>query len=281
MNTLNKFEKLMSTLYIVATPIGNLEDISLRALRVLREVKLIAAEDTRRTRKLLVTYEIKMPTTSYHEHNKWAKLDYILSCLDDGDVALVSNAGTPGVSDPGYELVVAARQRGIRVVPVPGPSAIMAALAVSGMPADRFNFIGFLPHQAGSRRRLLESVAGESGTIVALETPHRLLASLDDMQLPLGDRRIAVCRELTKFYEEVFQGTISQAREHFAEPKGEFTLVIEGRREKKRPELTEEIKNRLSQMRQSGATAKTAVAAVAEQTGVSKKELYQAWLRRQ
>jgi len=271
----------MSTLYIVATPIGNLEDISLRALRVLREVKLIAAEDTRRTRRLLDAYDIKTPTTSYHEHNKWAKLDYVLGCLDAGDVALVCNAGTPVVSDPGYELILAARQRGIPVVSVPGPSAIIAALAVSGIPADSFTFIGFLPRQAGSRRCLLKSVADEPGTIVALETPHRLLAALHDMELCLGDRRIALCRELTKVHEEVFLGTISQALEHFVEPKGEFTLVIEGKKERKGPRLTEEVEKRLSEMRQSGMTAKVAVGRLAAETGLAKKELYRIWLRRQ
>lgn len=180
----------MPTLYIVATPIGNLEDISLRALRILREVKLIAAEDTRQTKKLLATYDINTPMTSYHEHNKWTKLDYILSCLDDGDVALVCNAGTPGISDPGYELMVAARQRGMPVVPIPGPSAVITALVASGLPTERFSFIGFLPHKAGSRRHLLESVANECGTLVVLETPHRLQAALNDILLVLGDRRI-------------------------------------------------------------------------------------------
>ena len=269
----------MPTLYIVATPIGNLEDISLRALRILREVKLIAAEDTRQTKKLLATYDINTPMTSYHEHNKWTKLDYILSCLDDGDVALVCNAGTPGISDPGYELMVAARQRGMPVVPIPGPSAVITALVASGLPTERFSFIGFLPHKAGSRRHLLESVANECGTLVVLETPHRLQAALNDILLVLGDRRIAVCRELTKLHEEVFQGTISQAIEHFTEPRGEFTLIIEGKKGADKPQLTEDIEKRLQNMRLSGITAKTAVAKLAEETGLSKKELYRAWLR--
>ena len=269
----------MPTLYIVATPIGNLEDISLRALRILREVKLIAAEDTRQTKKLLATYGVKTPMTSYHEHNKWAKLDYILSCLDDGDVALVCSAGTPAISDPGFELIVATKQRGIPVVPIPGPSAVTTALVASGLSTERFSFVGFLPRKAGSRRHLLESVANERGTLVVLETPHRLQAALDDILLVLGDRRIAVCRELTKLHEEVFQGTISQAIEHFAEPRGEFTLVIEGKKGTDKPQLTEDIERRLHDMRLSGITAKTAVAKVAEETGLSKKELYQAWLR--
>ena len=181
----------MPTLYIVATPIGNLEDISLRALRVLGEVKLIAAEDTRKTRRLLTAYRIKTPTTSYYEHNKQTKLDYILDCLKEGDVALVSEAGTPGISDPGYELIVAAIQRGIPVVPVPGPSVVIAALTISGLPTDKFVYLGFLPRKAGPRRRLLEINANESSTIVVLESPHRVMDTLNDMLAVLGDRRIA------------------------------------------------------------------------------------------
>ena len=269
----------MPILYVVATPIGNLEDISLRALRTLREVKLIAAEDTRRTKRLLVTYDIRTPMTSYHERNKRSKLGYILGCLEDGDVALVSNAGMPGISDPGYELIVAANQRSIPVVPIPGPSVVITALVISGLPTDRFIYLGFLPHKAGSRRRFLESVADEPATMVILETPHRLLAALNDILLILGDRKVAVCRELTKIHEEVFRGTISQAIEHFTEPRGEFTLVIEGRGKKDRPSLTEDIERRLHQMRLSGVTAKEAIARIAGETGLSKKELYRAWLR--
>jgi 16S rRNA (cytidine1402-2'-O)-methyltransferase len=269
----------MLTLYVVATPIGNLEDISLRALRILREVKLIAAEDTRKTKRLLVTYDIKTPMTSYHEHNKRSKLDYILGRLEDGDVALVSEAGMPGMSDPGYELIVAAHQRGIPVVPIPGPSAVVTALVISGLPTDRFVYIGFLPHKAHARQRLLESAAHEYGTIVALESPHRLLATLNAILLILGDRKIAICRELTKIHEEVFRGTISQAIKHFTRPRGEFTLVIEGKREKDKPQLTEDIERQLHYMYQSGVTAKEAIAKISGETGLPRKELYRAWLR--
>jgi len=269
----------MPTLYVVATPIGNLDDISLRALRTLREVQLIAAEDTRKTKRLLTTYDIKTPVTSYHEHNKWTKLGYILNRLEGEDVALVSNAGMPGISDPGYELIVAANQRGISVVPIPGPSVVITALVISGLPTDRFSYIGFLPRKVGARRRLLESIADEQGTIVALESPHRLIAALNDILLVLGDRRVAVCRELTKIYEEVFRGTISQAIEHFTEPRGEFTLVIEGKKERDKPQLTEDIERQLHHMRLSGVAAKEAIVKVAGETGLSKKELYRAWLR--
>ena len=269
----------MPTLYVVATPIGNLEDISLRAIRALREVKLIAAEDTRKTRRLLNAYDIKTPMTSYYEHSKQTKLDYILNCLKEGDIALVSEAGMPGISDPGYELIVAASQRNIPVVPVPGPSAITTALAISGLPTDRFTCIGFLPRRANARRRALESVAGETGTIIALESPHRLPAALNDILLALGDRKLAVCRELTKLHEEVFRGTVSEAIEHFQEPRGEFTLVIEGKGTKGKPPLTEAVEKQLHQMYLTGATAKEAIAAVSGETGLSRKELYQAWLR--
>ena len=269
----------MPALYVVATPIGNLEDISLRALRTLREVKLIIAEDTRKTKRLLNTHNIKTPTTSYHEHNKWTKLDYILSRLDEGDAALVSEAGMPGISDPGYELIVAASQRGIPIVPIPGPSVVITALVVSGLPAGRFTYIGFLPRRAGDRRRLLQSVVDDCGTIVAFESPHRLIAALNDILQVLGDRKVAVCRELTKIHEEVFRGRISQAIEQFAEPRGEFTLVIEGKTEKDKPQLTEAIERRLHHMRRSGVTAKEAITKVAGDTGLSKKELYRAWLR--
>jgi len=268
----------MPTLYVVATPIGNLEDITLRALRTLREVKLIAAEDTRKTKRLLTTYDIRARTTSYHKHNRWTKLEYILNCLDKEDVALVSEAGMPGISDPGYELIVAATQKGIPVVPIPGASAIITALAVSGLPTERFIYLGFLPSKSGGRRRALESVIDDSGTIVVLEAPHRLLASMNDMLSVLGDRRVAVCRELTKIHEEVFRGTVSQAIEHFTESRGEFTLVIEGKRVKEKPQLTEDIGSKLHHMRLSGISAKEAIAEVAGETGVSKKELYRAWL---
>jgi 16S rRNA (cytidine1402-2'-O)-methyltransferase len=269
----------MPSLYVIATPIGNLEDISFRALRILREVKLIAAEDTRKTRRLLNAYEIKTPMTSYYEHNKLAKLEYILDCLKNGDVALVSEAGMPGISDPGYELIGAAGENDIPVVPVPGPSAVTTALAVSGLPTDRFTYIGFLPGKAGARRRTLESIAGEPGTIIVLEAPHRISAALADILATLGDRRIAVCRELTKLHEEVYRGTVSGAIKHFTAPRGEFTLVIAGRGARGKPEMTENVEKQLHQMYLAGATAKEAVAAVAGETGLPRKELYQTWLR--
>jgi len=216
-------------LYVIATPIGNLEDISLRALRILQEVKLIAAEDTRTTRHLLSAHDIKTPLTSYHEHSKRGKLDYLLNYLEREDLALVSEAGTPGLSDPGYDLIVAAIERGISVVPIPGASAIITALAVSGLPTDQFLYVGFLPRRKGQRQRVLGSIVEESRTIVAFETPHRLNEALEDIEEILGNRRISVCRELTKVHEEIFRGRVRQAREYFVEPRGEFTLVVEGK----------------------------------------------------
>ena len=219
----------MPVLYVIATPIGNLEDISLRALRLLREVKLIAAEDTRTTRRLLNAYSIRTPLTSYHEHSKRAKLDYLLDYLEKEELALVSEAGMPGLSDPGYGLIVAAIERGIPVVPIPGASAVITALVVSGLPTDQFFYVGFLPRRKGQRQRLLSSIVDEPRTIVAFETPHRLREALSDIEEILGDRRLSICRELTKIHEEIFRGRVSQSREHFTEPRGEFSLVIEGK----------------------------------------------------
>jgi 16S rRNA (cytidine1402-2'-O)-methyltransferase len=269
----------MPVLYVVATPIGNLEDVSLRALRTLREVKLIAAEDTRKTRRLLNAYEIKTPMTSFHEHTRSAKISGILERLADGDIALVTEAGMPGISDPGYELVTAAIGQGTPVVPVPGPSAVTSALAVSGLSADRFRFVGFLPARAGARWRLLGTLTEEPATLVIFEAPHRLRASLSDMLAALGDRRLAVCRELTKLHEEVFRGTIAGALEHFAEPRGEFTLVIDGRHDSARPALTEDIRGRLAELRAAGTPAKEAVAVLSQETGLTRRDLYRAWLR--
>jgi 16S rRNA (cytidine1402-2'-O)-methyltransferase len=219
----------MPILYVVATPIGNLDDISLRALRVLSEVKLVAAEDTRKTRHLLNAYNMKTPLTSYHEHSKRAKLDYLLGYLEKEDLALVSEAGMPGLSDPGYDLIVAAIERGISVIPVPGASAVITALVVSGLPTDQFVYVGFLPRRKGQRQRLLRSISDEPRTIVAFVAPHRLREALTDLEEILGDRRVSVCRELTKVHEEIFRGRVSQTREHFGQPRGEFSLVIEGK----------------------------------------------------
>ena len=265
--TLSYNYQVVPALYVVATPIGNLEDISLHALRILQEVKLIAAEDTRTTRKLLNVYNIKTPLTSYHEHNKRAKLDYLLRCLEEKDVALVSEAGTPGLSDPGYELIVAAIDRAIPVVPIPGASAMITALVVSGLPTDRFIYLGFLPRRQGQRRRLLGSIVNEPRTIVAFEAPHRLKETLGDIEGTLGDRRVAVCRELTKIHEEIFRGRLSLAKEHFTEPRGEVTLVIEGRAEKEN-KITEETERKLRELCHQGMGAKEAISCISQPSGL-------------
>jgi len=278
LKTLAIITKLMPALYVIATPIGNLGDISLRALRCLREVKLIAAEDTRTTRHLLNAYNIKTPVTSYHEHNKRAKLNYILGHLKEEDLALVSEAGMPGLSDPGYELIVAAIDRGIPIIPIPGASAVITALVVSGLPIDQFLYLGFLPRRRGQRQRLISSIAGEPRTIAAFEAPHRLRETLNDIQGILGDRQLAVCRELTKVYEEVFRGKVSQALEHFIEPRGEFTLIIGGKTEEE-VDLTKEVKGKLWELYQQGARAKEATSQVSKLSGLPKRKLYQAWLK--
>lgn len=268
-------EDTVGTLYLVGTPIGNLEDITLRALRILREVSLIAAEDTRHTRTLLARYDIHTPTTSYFEHNKLAKLDAILAALETGDVALVSDAGMPGISDPGYELVRAALERGFPVVPVPGPSAIVAALAASGLPTDAFVYVGFLPRKAGERRRALESLRDERRTLVLYEAPHRLLDTLADILATLGDRPVAIARELTKVHEEIWRGTVSEARAHFAEhpPRGEFTLVIGGAAE---PQTwsKEQVRQALAQRLAEGWSARDATTDVAARSGWPKRDVY-------
>ena len=218
-------------LYVVATPIGNLGDITARALETLGAVSLVAAEDTRRTGLLLRHFGIATPRVSYHAHNRRARLPRLLDALTRGDVALVTDAGTPGVSDPGAELVAAAAAQGHEVLAVPGPSAAVAAVSVSGLPAAPFHVVGFLPRRGSQRRRALEGMTDWPGCIVLFEAPHRLRPALADLAAAWGERRVAVCCELTKRFESVLHTTLNGAAAHFAEvtPRGEFTLVVEGR----------------------------------------------------
>jgi 16S rRNA (cytidine1402-2'-O)-methyltransferase len=220
----------MSTLFLVATPIGNLEDLSPRAQRILREVKLIAAEDTRHSRKLLDHFGIQTPMTSYFEHNERLKLDDVLTALQTANVALISDAGMPGINDPGFPLVCAALDAGHQVSPIPGPSAPIAALAASGLPTDQFLYLGYPPRKTSERQREFEKVAELPYTLIFLESPHRLLPTLEDMREILGDRHVSVAAELTKMYERFFRGNLSEALALFEkEPaRGEFTLVVEG-----------------------------------------------------
>ena len=270
----------MSTLYVVATPIGNLEDITLRALRVLGEVDLIAAEDTRVTRKLLARYDIDTPLTSYREQNAARKSPELLGMLASGqNIALVSDAGTPGVNDPGAELVASATSSGFEVIAVPGPSAPTAAVSVAGMAIDGFVFLGFLPRRRRDRLSLLESESAATGPLLAFETPHRLKAALADLLSTLGDRRVVVARELTKLHEEVFRGTLSEAIARFAEPRGEVTLVIEGAPDRPpEPAGREEAVRLLERLRDGGMRARPAVDLVAEQLDLPRREVYRLWL---
>ncbi|MFC1951125.1 16S rRNA (cytidine(1402)-2'-O)-methyltransferase [Chloroflexota bacterium] len=266
-------------LYVVATPIGNLEDISLRAIRTLKEVSLIAAEDTRKTLILLKKYGIVTRLTSYYEHNKQIKTVQLTSRLIDGDdIAIVSEAGMPGISDPGYELIQAAIEKGINVIPIPGPSAVTTALVVSGLPVSNFTYIGFLPRKKAERKKLLASITDQPQTIVAFEAPHRIQSCLADIKDILGNRRIAICRELTKLHEEVFRGDVDRAIEHFIEPKGEFTLVIEGKTAAERTIDTRSIREELKLLKKSGIKAKEAAAKIGKEHGITRNEAYDIWL---
>ena len=273
----------MPVLYIVSTPIGNLEDITLRALRVLREVCLIAAEDTRITRKLLSHYDIHTPLTNFNEHNQFSRLPELLNALSENDVALVSDAGTPGINDPGRALVQAASEARIEIAVVPGASAVTSAVAMSGIVEEAFIYLGFLPRKQGERAKLLKSFALDRRPIVALESPRRLKRSLKDILEVLGDRRIAVCRELTKLHEEVFRGTVSDALTHFEQPRGEFTLVLEGSSAQMQndAESQETALTLLDELRAQGVGARHAVEHVTAVTGMARRQVYRMWLDRE
>ncbi len=267
----------MGTLYLVATPIGNLEDLSPRAIRILREVRLIAAEDTRQTQKLLTHFDIHTKTTSYFEHNKLTKLDEILAKLVEGDVALVSDAGMPAINDPGYELVKAALASGFDVRPVPGPSAPIAALAVSGLPTDSFLYLGYLPRKSSERRAFVGQVSSLPYTLIFFETPHRLLDSLDDLLAMLGDRPMAVARELTKLHEEIFRGAVSSVRAHFTaqEPRGEFVLVVEGKKTVDGERWTDkQLMTAIHKGLEEGEPPSQLAGRLAEESGWKRREVY-------
>ena len=267
----------MGTLYLVATPIGNLEDMSPRAVRILREAVLIAAEDTRHTGKLLKHFEIGTKLTSYFEHNKLQKIDFILSKLEDGDVAVVSDAGSPAINDPGYELVIAALASDHDVRPVPGPSAPIAALTVSGLPTDSFLYLGYLPHKATERRKSLLQVENLTYTLIFLESPYRIGESLEDILSELGDRQICVAREMTKMFEEYWRGNVSGALAYFrSQPaRGEFTIVVSGAQNVVQKWTESELETAIRSEVEAGKKSKEIAAELAEQSGWSKKEIYQ------
>ena len=267
----------MGTLYLVATPIGNLEDMSPRAIRVLREASLIAAEDTRHTGILLKHFDIETPITSYFEHNKLGKLDFILEQLSKGDVALVSDAGSPAINDPGYELVKAALASNYDVRPVPGPSAPIAALTVSGLPTDSFLYLGYLPHKTSERHKRLQEVESQPYTLVFLESPYRIVEALEDILSILGNRRICVGREMTKMFEEYWRGDVSGAVKYFrSQPaRGEFTLVIEGKTTDNDEKWTvERLQNAIELELRNEKSAKDISVDLAKQSGWKKKEIY-------
>jgi 16S rRNA (cytidine1402-2'-O)-methyltransferase len=264
------------TLYVVATPLGNLEDVTLRAIRVLREVAVVACEDTRRTAKLLHAHGISARTTSYFEHNERFKGEAILAELRAGrDVALVSDAGTPGISDPGFRLVRDARAEGLAVVPVPGPSAAVAALSVSGLPTDRFLFVGFLPAREKARRQAIEDLAGVRDTLVFYEAPGRVTAALRDLTEVLGEREAFLCREATKLHEEYRRGSLAELAAELqarGDVKGEIVLVVAGAGDA--PMVTESPESVFARLVAQGLSRREAVKAAARMTGANARDLY-------
>jgi 16S rRNA (cytidine1402-2'-O)-methyltransferase len=267
-------------LYIVATPIGNLEDMTLRAIRILQTVDLIAAEDTRHTGKLLHHFEITTPQISYHEHNRNARLEELLGYLQSGKkIALVTDAGVPGIADPGYELIQASIERGVEVIPIPGANAAITALAAAGLPSDRFVFEGFLPTKAKERLDRLQTLQRETRTFILYEAPHRLEKTLQDLAEVMGESRpIVLARELTKIYEEFWRGSVGEAIAFYqtTAPKGEYTLVMAGGEENKALLLSErEIKRELQQLLDQGMTRSQASRHLAELTSLPRRQIYQ------
>jgi len=265
-------------LYVVSTPIGNLEDITLRAIRVLKEVALVAAEDTRRTRKLFEAYSISTPLISLYEHNEFKRSRELIDRLRGGrNVAYVSDAGTPGISDPGFVLIRQALENGIQVIPVPGVSAGVTALSVSGIPMDQFVFMGFLPAKSGKRRDLLVSVKDEQKTLIFFEAPHRLVVALEDMQSILGNREIVMARELTKLHEEILRGRLPDLLQDLRgrRIKGEITLIIAGQEPSARVWSDEDIRSLyFSLAKETDCSDRDIVARIVEETGVSRKRVY-------
>jgi 16S rRNA (cytidine1402-2'-O)-methyltransferase len=272
--------EIMGTLYLVATPVGNLEDITLRALRILKEVDLIACEDTRHTARLLTRHGIKTPRKSYHKFNEKSRARHLIQMLHEGkSIALVSDSGTPLVSDPGHELVASCRREGIPVIPIPGPSAAIAALIGSGLPVDSFFFAGFLPARKSLRRRRLQELANMPATLILFEAPHRLLGSLEDMIAILGARTACIARELTKIHEEFLHGTLAELHAILqARPKiqGEITVIIErGQAVADTADYPVSLKQHLqAEMEKTGLPRNEALKSVAKQRGITRKQAY-------
>ena len=274
----------MPTLYVVATPIGNLGDISRRATEVLSTVSLVVAEDTRVARKLLGSLGVSPRLTSYHRHSSSAKLERIIGELSLADVALVSDAGTPGVNDPGSEIVARATEAGVTVSPLPGPSAIVAALSVSGFNCDSFTSLGYIS-ASGSKRRKQLRIATESDLVVVfLEAPHRISATLADLSAMAPDRQLVICRELTKLHEEVWRGTASEALEHFSSPRGEFVIVVSPRPHDSaatKSEVSAEVILAVAdELRGEGTSTRELATAVSERLEIGRREVYQVLIGR-
>jgi len=270
-------------LYICGTPIGNLEDITLRSLKILKEVNLIAAEDTRHTLKLLNHYQINTKVTSYYEYNKFKKASYLVEILKNGqDIALVSDAGMPGISDPGYELINLALNNNIKIIPIPGVSALITALVVSGLPTDKFVFEGFLPRKIKERKKYFRSIENEERTIIFYEAPHRLKKALKDMLEILGDRKVVIARELTKLYEEIIRGKLSQVLTEIStkEVKGEITLIVQGGIKKKENSSTDFlmkegiIEEYLKKLKNQGYSNKEIIKITQEKLNIPKNLIY-------
>ena len=274
----------VATLYVIGTPIGNLEDLTLRASRILASVPLVAAEDTRVTRRLLAHLDAHPRLLSCHEHNWKRQLPRLLEALAEGDVALATDAGSPAVSDPGAGLVAAVSEAGHSVVSIPGVSAVTAALSVAGFPADRFTFLGFLPRRRSDRMEALTRAARHDQTVVLFEAPHRVRATLADIADALNDPPVAVCRELTKLHEEVWRGTASAALDHFTGPRGEFTIVIgptsldAGDQTASEGERMEAARQALTEHRSAGKRGRDAVAEVVSSTGLPRRAVYALWV---
>jgi 16S rRNA (cytidine1402-2'-O)-methyltransferase len=266
-------------LYVVPTPIGNLEDVTLRALRILADVSLILAEDTRHTSKLTRHYGIKTPMMSYHQHNKRTRLDEALRALETGDVALVSNAGMPAVSDPGFELIQCAVESGVAVDVLPGPNAAVTAVVAACLPAPGFLVLGFLSRRSGERRRQLIALASLPYTLVLYEAPHRLHVLLREVLAVLGDRRMIAARELTKVHQEIVRGTVTEVMQRFetSEVRGELTLVLAGATEERRAN-DDDVRDALRKFAASGADARLAVSEVAARFALSRNATYSLWL---
>lgn len=272
---------MTGTLYIVGTPIGNLNDLTFRATQILSSVTVVAAEDTRRTRQLLTHLNTRARLISYNDHSSLKKTSQLVEILKTTNVALVTDAGMPAVSDPGAMLVRQAFEAGIAVVPIPGPSAVTTALSVAGIPTHGFRFVGFLPRKKTERQHHIQQLSKDALPLVIFEAPHRMKMTMQELALVLGNRNVVICRELTKIHEEIFKGTIIEASSYFTSPRGEFVIVVEGvpRMEEAETRPVQEVGVLLGRLKQAGLRRKDAVSVVTNIYDISAKEAYRVWLK--